>query len=174
MTGLQDKKILMVIAPGNFRDEEFQQPKEIFQASGAQVTVASRGVKEAKGMLGAVVKVDLDLNKVKTGDYQAVVFVGGSGSSIYFKNQLVLDLVKKAVSQRKVVAAICIAPTILAKAGVLQGKKATSFPSERSQLEAQGAVYINQPVVVDDLIVTGQGPQAASAFGKKIVQLLNQ
>lgn len=172
MADLTNKKILMVIAPQNFRDEEFLKPKAIFEAAGAQITVASKSVTEAQGMLGAKVKVDIDLTQVKAADYDAIVFVGGSGSSVYFNDPTALNLAKEAVNQNKVVGAICIAPSILANAGLLEGRKATAFPSEADNLKSKGATYVGEPVVQDGNLVTASGPEATKDFGEKIAEIL--
>jgi len=171
---LEGKKILMVIAPTNFRDEEFQKPKEIFEEAGALVTVAAKGVSEATGMLGARTLVDRDISQVRVADYDAVVFVGGSGASVYFNDSQVLALAKDAFAQGKIVGAICIAPSILANAGILGGKRATCFSSEAGNLQSKGAVYTGEEVTVDGKIVTASGPQAAEEFGEKIKELLSQ
>ena len=68
----------------------------------------------------------------------------------------------------KVVAAICIAPVILARAGLLKGKRATVFPDGIPELEKAGAVYTAQSVERDGRIITGNGPEAAEAFGREI------
>lgn len=162
----------MIIAPSNFRDEEFQEPKTIFEVAGAQVIVASKGVSEAKGMLGAKTKVDIGLSGAKARDYEAVVFIGGSGSSVYFNDAAALNLAKEAVNQDKVVGAICIAPSILANAGLLDGRKATAFLSEVDNLKAKGAIFVSQPVVQDGKIVTASGPKAAQTFGETIAEML--
>ena len=168
------KKILMVIAQTNFRDEEFLGPKEVFEKNGFQVTVASKGVSEALGVLGARVKVDLDVSQVKVADYDGLVFVGGPGASVYFNDQAALSLAKAAVGQEKVVGAICIAPSILANAGVLTAKKATAFSSEEENLREKEAEYTGEAVTVDGKIVTANGPGAAREFGEKIVDLLSR
>jgi len=168
------KKVLMVVAPVNFRDEEFLRPKEIFEKNGIQVTVASKGVIEASGLLGAKTKVDLDILKIDPTVYDALIFVGGPGASVYFNDQAVLSLVKRADEQGKVVGAICISPSILANAGILSGKRVTSWPTERGNLESKGAVYIGERVVVDGRIVTAKGPEEAIEYGEKIVELLER
>lgn len=165
-------KVLMVIAPTNFRDEEYQKPKEVFKNAGYQVVTASKGVQVAKGMLGVAAKIDIDLSKAVAGDYMAVVFVGGSGASVYFNDQAALNLASAAVSQGKVVGAICIAPSILANAGLLNGKEVTAFSSEAENLKGKGALYSGQPVTVDGEIITANGPAAAEEFGETILEIL--
>lgn len=166
------KKILLIIAPENYRDEELEHPKEVFIQKGYDVEIASKGVESATGMLGGTTPVDLDISKVNTGDYEAVIFVGGSGSNVYFNDETAHNLAREMLSSDKVVGAICIAPSTLANAGLLDKKKATAFPSEEANLKQQGANYTGELVTVDGKIVTANGPKAAKDFGQKIVELL--
>lgn len=171
---LSGKRVLMVIAPENFRDEEFAEPKSVFEGIGMEVVVASRGVAEALGSLGAKVAVDKDISEVAAGDFDAVVFVGGAGAVVYFGAPEAHKLAREAFEQGKVLGAICIAPSILANAGVLEGKRATVFASEAGNLREKGAVYTGGPVTVDGKIVTANGPAAACEFGQAIVGVLGR
>lgn len=173
MKDLKGKKILMVIAHQNFRDEEYEIPHQILENKGIEITVASSSLDEAAGKLGMKVKPDLLLEDVEIEEYDGVVFIGGPGASEYFSNPVALDLAKKAYEERKVVAAICIAPSILAKAGILAGKKATAFPSETQNLKAKGAIYTGQASQKDGNIITANGPQAAGEFSQKIIEALS-
>lgn len=166
------KKVLMVVAPQNFRDEELIEPKTILEENGISVEVASKGVGEAVGMFGAKALIDKDINEVNVDDYEAIVFIGGTGASVYFNDQTALNLAKTAFERGKIVGAICIAPSILANAGLLTGKKATAFSSESENLTARGAQYTGEAVTVDDKIVTARGPEAATEFGKKLAEVL--
>jgi len=165
-------KILMIVAPKDFRDEEYSLPKEIFENAGVEVTVASKDVTQAIGMFGATADVGRNLSQVQAADYDAVVFVGGSGAAIYFDDSTAHKLAKDTYEQNKVVGAICIAPSILANSGILQGKQATAFSSEQENLESRGAIFTGEAVTVDGKIITANGPEAASAFGQKIVEVL--
>ncbi len=166
------KKVLMVVAPVNFRDEECLEPKKTFESKGMNVTIASKGVKTAKGALGASLPVGIDLSEVDVSEYDAVVFVGGPGAAVYFNNSAAMKIARDAAAQGKVLAAICIAPSILANGGVLEGVNATSFPSEKSNLEAKGANYTGADLTVDGNIITANGPAAAKKFGNAIVEAL--
>jgi len=169
---LADKKVLMIIAPVNFRDEEYQEPKRILEHNGAKVITTSKGVGEAKGVLGLVVKVEARLEDVKVEDYDGFIFVGGPGSALYFNDEQILTLVKRAAEKNKIIGGICFGSVILANAGILVGKKATVFPSKAEDLKLKGADYLDQPVVIDGKIVTAQGPQAAQEFGRRLVEVL--
>ncbi|MBN2518806.1 MAG: DJ-1/PfpI family protein [Candidatus Altiarchaeota archaeon] len=164
--------VLMLIAPQNFRDEEFFQPKEELEKAGAKVVVASRDRQTSRGMLGGAVTPDLTLAEANAGDYDAVVFVGGGGSSVYFNNPIALQLAKDAYAKCRVVAAICIAPSILANAGLLKGKKVTSFPSEQGNLRAKGANYTGEGLTIDGKVITADGPKSAREFGRAIARAI--
>jgi len=167
-------KILLIIAPQNFRDEELLETQKVLEAAGWQTEIASQKTGVIRGTQGTEVKVRKTLADTAVADYQAIVFVGGPGAQVYFDDLLALDLAKEAVDQGKTVAAICIAPTILAKAKLLVGKKATAFPSEKEQLQKEGAVWTDQPVVSDGQIITAAGPQVAKDFAWQIVAALEK
>lgn len=172
MVDLKGKKILMVVAPNNFRDEELKEPQAIFSRSGAEVTIASKGVKRATGMFGAAVDVDIELAEVSADVYSAVVFVGGSGSDVYFNDPQAHALAVNAFEAGKIVAAICIAPSTLANAGLLKGKKATAFSSAKDNLVQKGAIFTGAAVERDGKIITGNGPDAADAFGNAVASAI--
>ncbi len=167
-------KVLFIIAPHGFRDEELLKPKEICEAAGFKTEIVSTRKGEATGMLGAKIKVSKNLLAVNISDYQAIIFVGGTGAREYFEDALALAIAEEAVRQNKVLAAICIAPSILANAGVLRSRRATAYPSEKDNLQAKGARYTGEPVTVDGKIITASGPETATEFGWKIVELLQK
>ncbi|MBW3011981.1 DJ-1/PfpI family protein [Candidatus Woesearchaeota archaeon] len=172
---MADKKAVMIVAPENFRDEECFEPKKVLEDAGVDVKIASKGVEVAKGKLGGTINVDLDISEVDVNDYDAVIFIGGPGSVIYQDDETALNIARDAVKQDKILAAICIAPVILAKAGVLEGKIATAWDDDKLQskvLKEAGATFSEEPVVVDEKLITANGPAAAKEFGKEIVKAL--
>lgn len=172
MPSLSGKKVLLIIAPSNFRDEELFDTKAELEKAGATTVIASRQTGTITGMLGGTAKATLSLNAVKVSDFDAVVFIGGSGASTYFNDSTAQRIAKDAAAQERVLAAICIAPSILANAGLLQGKNATAFSSEADNLRNKGANYTGQAVTVDGKIITANGPSAAKQFGKEIIKAL--
>ena len=166
-----NKKVLMVIAPADFRDEEYFDTRKVIEDNGNKVTVVNSTGQPSKSAFGKIVKPDGTLYNSNSKDFDAIVFVGGSGSEVYFKNQRALTLAKEFEREGKVVAAICIAPSILANAGILKGRRATSFPSERNNINVT-AIYTGASVEIDDKIITANGPQAAKEFGKRISEVL--
>ncbi|NLY76022.1 MAG: DJ-1/PfpI family protein [Firmicutes bacterium] len=168
------KTVALIIAERNFRDEEYQKPKEILEKAGIIVLTASTSLGTAVGKLGMTAKPDLLIGDLENQDLAALIFVGGGGSSQYFEDQTAHRLVRRFYEQGKIVGAICIAPVILANAGLLKGKRATVFPDGKADLEKNGAVYTGKPVEVDGTIITGAGPEAAVAFGEGIVEMLKK
>ncbi len=172
--GIAGKRVLMIIAADKFRDEEYQEPRGVIEAKGGTVTVASTSLEESGGMLGLRVKPDVLLDSVNAGDFDAVVFVGGSGASQYWEDTKAHSLAKEAAEEGKVIGAICIAPVTLGKAGLLKGRRATVWPAQSAQLEELGAIHTGNPVEVDGRVITANGPQAARAFGEAIVEALGR
>jgi len=169
-------KILFVVAQKNFRDEELLIPREMLQTAGHEVKVASLSRARASGMLGASVMPEMAVHEANPGFFDAIVIVGGSGSTVLAENEDVLGLVQKAYERNKIVAAICLGPMALARAGVLAGKKATIFKTEESlkALRQGGCSYIAEDVVQDGRIVTACGPHAANDFGRRLIEMLKE
>lgn len=170
------RKVLLVIAPSDFRDEELFRSREAIESAGFKTSLASTSVSEAVGMLGGRAKPDLLVSQVNLSQYDAVVFIGGQGveTNNLSGNPAVVKLAKDASSSGKVVAAICIAPRILAAADVVRGKNVTSFPDNEtiSSLKRAGAVYTGKAVEMDGKLITADGPSSARAFGEGVVKVL--
>ncbi|WP_347273563.1 DJ-1/PfpI family protein [Candidatus Kuenenia sp.] len=174
MQSIKGKKVVMIIAKNNFRDEELLEPKAILEKNGAAVTIASSSLKESTGMLGAKVSPDILFTEIAVGDYDAVIFVGGTGSSEYWDNPTAHTIAKEASKANKIVGAICIAPVTLAKAGLLKGKKATTYSSTVNDIKSEGANYTGEGVEKDGNIITADGPVSAKKFGEAIVKALQK
>lgn len=175
------KKILILIAFKDYQDYEYGAPKEIFEAAGFEVATASWAEGEAQGTFGGFAKIDISASEADVNDYDAVVFVGGSGAYDYFENEDYKKLAWDAVQTGKLLGAICIAPLFLAKIGILKDKNATVWNNKTARplpktpaelLADNGATYLDQKVVIDGKIITGNGPGAAEEFGNKIVEIL--
>jgi len=166
------KKAVLIVANENFRDEELFETRHVLDQAGIQTVIASTKMTELRGMLGGRAKATLLVSKISVDDYDAIIFIGGLGARQYFNSRVALNIAREAVNKGKVLGAICIAPAILANAGVLGGIKATGFPSERPRLIRAGAKYTAAAVEQDGLIITAAGPQDATQFGKAITETL--
>jgi protease I len=174
MIDLSNKMILMVIAPSDFRDEELFVPKEFFEKSGAEIVIASEKKGIAKGMLGGTESVDLSVTDADISNYDAVIFVGGSGieSHKLYENEAYLKLAADAENSGKIIGAICLGPMVPAAAGILSGKNATVFESGAAYIIGKGANYTGAVVTRDGRIVTGEGPHAAEEFARTVAGAL--
>ena len=176
---LTGKQIAMVVSFKDFRDEEYFVPKEILTAAGAKIKTVSTKEGTAIGADGGEVEIDLLNKDLNPADFDGIIFIGGSGCLKYLDTEDSYRVAKETVLQDKLIAAICISPVILAKAGVLERKQATvwSSPMDREPvrtLKDYGAVYQDAPVVIDGKIITGNGPAAAKRFTEAIVMLLTE
>ncbi|GBC83359.1 Putative cysteine protease YraA [bacterium HR10] len=175
MEAVKGKRILMVIAPEDFRDEELFTPKQIFEAGGAEVTIASTRLGLARGMLGGSASPDLLIAEARAEDYDAIVVVGGMGSPTHlWADEALHRLLREADEKGKIIGAICLSPAVLARAGLLRGRRATVYVTDESMSELRrgGAHYQQVDVVTDGRIVTASGPHAAAEFGRAIVAQL--
>jgi protease I len=166
-------KVVFVIAQKDFRDEELLEPKNLLAGKGVECFIASKNKGTHRGMLGAIVESTLSLKEVDN-SFDAIIFIGGSGATQYFNDPEAQGLAVKYMDLGKLVAAICIAPSILANAGVLNGKKATCFSSESQNLKSKGAIYTKKPIEVEGNIITASGPIVARKFGEYIAHSLGK
>jgi len=165
-------KVIFVIAPEDFRDEELFMTQEEVAKCGHEMWIASHKTGTCMGVHGGIAQSDLLVEDVDTNSFDGVVFVGGKGSRVFFDDPHAAMLAQAMHGQGKMVAAICIAPVILANAGLLKKKNATVFESEVGTIEARGAVYTEAGVTVDGNLITASGPDQAKAFGLAICNFL--
>lgn len=172
---LSAKRVLMVIPPEDFRDEELFEPRSILEARGAKVVIAAKRLGTVTGMLGGAVRPDLLIADAEGADYDAIIVVGGSGSPTFLWNDGTLhELLRAAAAQERVIAAICLSGVVLARAGLLTGRRATVYKTRESLLEFEraGVRPTRDGLVVDGRLVTAVGPHVARQFGEAIADLL--
>ncbi len=165
--------VLFVIAQRIFRDEEYAHPRDVLETRGFEVVTASEEAGPAVGRFGLEVEADIALEDAVASGYDAVVFIGGAGAATFFDDPLAHNIARTLHEDGRVVAAICIAPSTLAHAGLLDGIRVTSFPSQREDLEIHGAIWTGADVEIDGSIITASGPDAARAFGEAIADSLD-
>lgn len=164
-------KILCVISSADYQDKEYGDSKLALEKAGHEVITCSTA-EEAHGRFGGTETSDVLLKDVNIHDYDAVLFIGGPGSHAFFNDDIAHRVASDFQIAGKLVAAICAAPSILANAGLLQGRKATCFPSQAENLKKNGATYTGEHVEIDGQFITGDGPESATAFGEKIASQL--
>lgn len=171
---VRSKGAVFIIAPKDFRREELEKPKAILEEAGCEVVVASAKLGLVTGIPKCEAEATLPLWEVKADDYDIVVFVGGPGAAEYFDDATAHKIAKDAADKGKILGAICIAPSILARAGVLNGKNATAWPDEeqKKDINENGGTWSDKAVVRDGKIVTANGPDAAEEFGRTLAAAL--
>ncbi|MFA6518968.1 MAG: DJ-1/PfpI family protein [Candidatus Shapirobacteria bacterium] len=167
-------KVLIIIPPERFRDEEFFITNEELEKAGHKITISSTKLGVINGSRGGNTNSQILINHINTSDFEAVVFIGGGGSKLLFNDQDAARIAKEMFKQKKVVSAICLAPVILANAGILIGKKATVAGTESKTIEAKGATYTGPGVTVDGNIITANAPKASLFFAQKINDSLKE
>lgn len=170
------KKALLMIPSAEVQDHELMETQRILEESGVLVTVVSVEGEEVSGMLGGAFTPDAMLSEVNSADFDAIVCIGGNGSFGLWENAELISLIQEFQGQDKLIAAICAASGILANAGVLEGIDATCYPYQpiSDLLTSKGANYIDQTVVVSGKVITGNGPDASTAFGEALANAIAQ
>jgi protease I len=166
-------KRIAILAENLYQEMELWVPYYRFKEEGAEVKVVGAGdAKSYASKHGYPVSVDVQAEQVKAVEFDAVVVPGGYAPDMMRRHPAMVGLVREAAQQGKVVAAICHAGWMLVSAGVLKGRKATSFFSIKDDLVAAGATWVDQEVVVDGNLITSRRPDDLPAFCRAIVGAL--
>lgn len=166
------KSIAIIIAHVGYQPVEYGVPKKIFQEAGYKVVTVSDKPGKAQATDGSKTDVDVVLSKFDPKEYEAVVFVGGGGALEHLDNDISYRIIQNAVMANKVVAAICIAPRILAKAGALVSHTATGWDEDgllKGVFDKHAVIYQNAPVIKDKRVVTAKGPAQAADFAHAVL-----
>jgi protease I len=172
-------KRIAILATNGFEEVELSSPKEYLEQQGWKAEIVSPEggtIKSwAKTDWGKDYKVDQVLNTVKASDYDALVLPGGViNPDILRTNKDASHFITDFFKAGKPVAAICHGPQILISAGLVNGRKMTSYPSIKIDLINAGAEWHDNEVVVDRGLVTSRNPNDLDAFNKKIVEEIKQ
>jgi putative intracellular protease/amidase len=162
---LAKTSVLLFLPAQDFNEQEYLIILNALEAFDIKIFIASDANSLCVGSNGLKVKNDVQLYNVHEINFNGFIIIGGSGIKNYFNNNRLIFIAKKFAENRKPTAAICGAPIILAKAGLLKNK-ATCHIDYKTELEREGVQYIDQPVVVDKNIITGQCPSSAPEFIK--------
>ncbi|WP_088344489.1 MULTISPECIES: type 1 glutamine amidotransferase domain-containing protein [Rhodomicrobium] len=174
MQKLMGKRIA-ILATHGFEQSELETPLKTLRELGAEVHVVSPESGAIKGWQdhdwGRPVPVDRTLGEVQEANYDALVLPGGQMNPDTLRlDPRAVALVKAFYDSGKTVAAICHAPWLLIEAGVIRGRRATSYASIKTDVINAGANWIDEAVVVDDGLVTSRKPADLPAFCDKIAE----
>ncbi len=169
---LQGKRIA-ILAENMYQEMELWVPYYRMKEEGAEVKViGAGGAKSYTSKHGYPVTVDAQAEQVKAVEFDAVIVPGGYAPDMMRRQPALVALVRDAAQQGKVVAAICHAGWMLVSAGILKGRKATSFFSIKDDLVAAGANWIDAEVVIDGNLITSRKPDDLPAFCREIIAAL--
>lgn len=156
--------ILLVLAARDFNEEEFLVIRSTLERENFKIFIASDAHTLCVGTRGMKVRADVSFYNMRESNFNAVVIVGGKGIKSYWNNIDLHNLVNDFNKSNKVIGAICSSPVILSRAGLLSGKEATCYPDDKKELERDGAVYIDKPVVFRKNIITARDVSSAHDF----------
>ncbi|MDD3225047.1 MAG: DJ-1/PfpI family protein [Clostridium sp.] len=164
-------KVLLFLADG-FEEIEALTVVDVLRRADIKCDMCSIKDEFVDGTHGIKVKADLNLNGVKTEEYDAVVLPGGMpGAENLRQNKSVIETVKKFNEDKKIVAAICAAPIVLNEAGIIKNKVITSYPDFKDKLTCKK--YVEEKVFEDGNIITSRGPATAIYFALKLVEKID-
>ncbi|HZS09983.1 MAG TPA: type 1 glutamine amidotransferase domain-containing protein [Blastocatellia bacterium] len=171
---LSGKKVAILVADG-FEQVELTEPKKALEQAGAQTAIVSPASGQVKGWKhtewGDTFPVDVPLAQARVDDYDALVLPGGvMNPDKLRRNQQALQLVRAFFDAGKPVAAICHGPWTLIDAGIVKGRKLTSYESIQTDLKNAGARWVDEEVVVDNGLVTSRKPDDIPAFNRKMIE----
>ena len=162
-------RLIVPLAEG-FEEIEAVAVIDILRRANIKVDVVGIEDEIVAGRNGIKILCDKVIADVKPEDYDGIVLPGGNpGYKNLENNQQVINFIKTFNSKGKLIAAICASPTILEKIGVLEGKKATCYPTMRDKIKN----FVDERVVVDKNVITSQGPGTAIEFALEIVRFFN-
>jgi len=168
-------KLVVLIAPSmNFNDAELIDTQKALTDAGVVTDIASTKRGTITGSFGRRSKAERLITNINLNEYHGVVLVGGMGINEYAMDPYILQFVRNAVSQGKIVAASSNATGILANAGVIDGYRVTGLPAGQAFLERSGAKYTGSEVEQDGQIITAQNSEAAAQFGSTIAESVNK
>lgn len=171
---MQRKMVALVVPQKNFRDEELIEVRKILEQRGFLTKVISKTRDKIYGILGTELEPDMAIRELEAKDFIGIVFVGGQGAAVFFDEEDILKVAQDFKWSGKAMAAIDNAPSILANAGCLIGKVATSTHTEEQNLRNKGADYTGMSVEVDGRVVTCKNVSFVQEFGDKFSFILEE
>jgi protease I len=168
-------KKVAILAEQDFEDSELVQPGKALADSGAHVIIVGSGSKQVySGKRGtATIKADITADELNVAAIDAVIIPGGYAPDKMRLYPAMIDLVRNAYKKGKLIAAICHGPQMLISANIVRGKRITSWPSIRVDLENAGALWVDKPAVKDGNLITSRKPTDIPIFNKEIIRYLN-
>jgi len=171
---LQNKRIAVLAADG-FEQAELEEPMKAFMEAGATVSIVSPNEKTIFGMhhadKGDEFDVDVPLKLANPDDFDALLLPGGLMNPDTLRSTPeAVDFVRAFAAEGKPIAAICHGPWILIEAGLVEGRRLTSWPAIKSDIRNAGGNWVDEEVVVDHGLVTSRKPDDIPAFNRRAIE----
>lgn len=178
MKELEGKSVAILVADG-FEQSEMTEPRKALEKAGARTALISPNDDKVKGWTkgnwGKEFEVDLPLSDASPGDYDGLLLPGGVKNPDTLRmDEEAVEFVREFFNSGKPVAAICHGPWTLINAGVVAGRKMTSYESISMDLKNAGAEWVDEEVVVDNGLVTSRKPDDIPAFSAKFIEELRE
>lgn len=174
-----NSKTVALLATNGFEQSELVRPKQALEDAGARTVIVSPESGSIKGWneknWGDSFSVDMTLDQADASRFDALVLPGGVMNPDSLRtNQKAIAFIRSFFDQNKPVAAICHGPWTLIEAGVVDGRRMTSFKSIQTDLKNAGAKWVDQEVVTDGNLITSRKPDDLDAFNSAIIEMLGQ
>lgn len=166
-----DGKRIALLATDGFEDSELTQPLQAIRDAGATVIIVSDKDETITGKNDTAVTVEEHVENVTADGFDGLLLPGGVANPDALRmNSAAVEFVREFFEQHKPVAAICHAPWLLIEADVLRGRTVTSWPSLKTDILNAGATWVDEPVVVDEGLVTSRKPDDLEEFSAKTIE----
>ena len=178
MPRISDARVL-IMATNRFEESELFGPRDILLGKGAEVTLASLDMEEIEATVhdvpGKRIAPDLTFAEADAAKFDALLLPGGVGNPDRLRTDAAaIALIKAFDAAGKPIGAICHAPWLLAEADVLRGRRATSWPSIRTDIRNAGAKVVDEAAVTDGHLVTSRKPDDVPAFTAALIAAIEK
>ena len=163
---------ILFISSDNYDDSEMLYPYYRLIEEGFEVSIASMNKGKIIGKHGMEINVDLEIDEVDVNDYDGLLLPGGTAPEKLRQQEKPVEVVRLFAKQKKPIASICHGQQLLISAKALNGKKATCYPGIKDDLVNAGAIYIDEPAVVCENLVTSRRPQDLPYFMREYIKVL--
>ena len=172
-TNYKNQSVLLFLPATDFNEQEYLIVSDSLEKTGVKTFIVSDSNFLCVGSNGLKVKNDVQLYNVHESNFGGFIIIGGKGTRNYWNNKPLQLIAQRFAKNKKPIGAICSAPIVLAKAGLIE-KAATCYPDDIKELEREGVQFKNCPVISEKKIVTGQDPASSNEFIKAFLYELSQ
>lgn len=168
---LINESVLLILPTKDFNEQEYLVISRELEKAGKKIFIASDSHSLCYGTNGLKVKSDVQFFNINENNFGGIIFIGGRGVRNYWNNTQLHLIVNKFNKKKRIIGAICSAPVILAKAGLLNGT-AVCYPEDKNELVREGIEYKDEPVIINKNFITGRDSAASKEFADSFIYAL--